>query len=339
MATAERRAAWQRTANRCFVQEDAKRAPKLACCQSSSSAVKQVDAEPTNAVDGPDHPALGFMPLHMNPSFSNLPPYTRWWLEAHSSHGYQKDLTYEQGNELEAKVEILRGAGTVNSTTKFDEQPQKGDIAHVDDHKNCESSLDMQCGLSGSCMKKDPEVRKQEVKVLYSKKSEEYLKLMDLRENYELMHMDHVGCPVSKQGNEFCVDPKWLGVDKTEAWWRTTDKDELASLVTKKSHNHIENCDLPPPQKMYVRKHPCSHIGCFDDDDALASSFDWKAQRGGISNRTHAQGRRLPAGKRVNRGRPRHDITKFAVAFALGLSLVGAGLLVGWTVGWMLPPF
>jgi hypothetical protein len=282
MAAAELRAAWQRTANRCFVQEDAKRAPKFACCQSSSSAFKHVDAEPTNVVDGPDHPAIGFMPLNRNPSFSKLLPDTRW---------YQKDVTYEQVNELEAKVEILRGAGTVNSTTKFDEVQQlKGDIVHIDDHKNCESSLDMQCGFSGSCMKKAPEARKQEVKALYSKKSEEYLELMDMREKYELRHLDPVGCPVSKQGNEFCEDPEWLRVDKTEPWWRTTDKDELASMVTKKSHNHIENCDLPPPQKMYVRRHPYAHTGCFDDNDALASSFDRKAQSGGISNRTHAQG-------------------------------------------------
>jgi len=40
MAAAEAGAVWQRTANRCFVQEDAKRAPKLACCQSSSSSSK-----------------------------------------------------------------------------------------------------------------------------------------------------------------------------------------------------------------------------------------------------------------------------------------------------------
>ena len=44
-----------------------------------------------------------------------------------------------------------------------------------------------------------------------------------------------------------------------------------------------------------------------------------------------------PKGKRRKRGRPRRDISKFAVAFALGLGLVGAGLLLGWTVGWLLP--
>ncbi|XP_061370351.1 uncharacterized protein LOC133313060 [Gastrolobium bilobum] len=36
-------------------------------------------------------------------------------------------------------------------------------------------------------------------------------------------------------------------------------------------------------------------------------------------------------------GMPFIDITTYAVAFALGLSLVGAGLLLGWNVGWMLP--
>lgn len=43
--------------------------------------------------------------------------------------------------------------------------------------------------------------------------------------------------------------------------------------------------------------------------------------------------------KGEQRRKPDHDMTKYAVAFALGLSLVGAGLLLGWTVGWMLPHF
>lgn len=42
-------------------------------------------------------------------------------------------------------------------------------------------------------------------------------------------------------------------------------------------------------------------------------------------------------GRRGRRSLPRYDISKYAVAFALGLSLVGAGLLLGWTIGWMLP--
>ena len=40
---------------------------------------------------------------------------------------------------------------------------------------------------------------------------------------------------------------------------------------------------------------------------------------------------------RGKRALPRYCISKYAVAFALGLSLVGAGLLLGWTIGCMLP--
>ena len=291
MAAAEARAVWQRAANRCFVQEDAKRAPKLACCQSSSSTSKQVDGGPTNTGDWPDHPVLGFVPLNRNPSFSNLPPDTRWWLQLQPSYGYQKGLTNEQLNALEAEVETLI-AGTVNSTTEFTEvHPQKGDVISDDDHKTHESPLNTQDGISAVYTNKAPEVRQQEVKALYSKNADEHLEIMDVGGKYEFMDMNPVGCPVSKQANEFCLDPEspWIGGNKNVPWWRATDKDELASLVVKKSLNHIENCDLPPPQKMYSRRHPYAHIGCFDRDEALAS-LDWKAQTGSISNGTQAQG-------------------------------------------------
>lgn len=43
------------------------------------------------------------------------------------------------------------------------------------------------------------------------------------------------------------------------------------------------------------------------------------------------------SGRRDRKGKANCDITTYAVAIALGLSLVGAGLLLGWTVGWMSP--
>lgn len=46
---------------------------------------------------------------------------------------------------------------------------------------------------------------------------------------------------------------------------------------------------------------------------------------------------KLVNAKQERQGKPKSDITTYAVAFALGMSLVGAGLLLGWTVGWMLP--
>ncbi|XP_040986325.1 LOW QUALITY PROTEIN: uncharacterized protein LOC121234451 [Juglans microcarpa x Juglans regia] len=299
MAVAEARAAWQRAANRCFFQEDAKRAPKLACCQSSSSASKQVDTGPTNNTDGQYHPASIFMPKR-NPSFSNLPQTQD--VGSNCNLAMQtKRASYEQSVALEAKVVTL-GAGTVNSTAKLDEvHPQKGDIINDNDDKNCESSLDRQYGLPDVRMNKAVEARKEEVNASYCKNAEEYCELMEVRERYEHLDVDPDGCPVSKQANECSLNPEspWIGDYKRGPWWQTTDKEELAFLVEKKSLNHIENCDLPPPQKIYVGKHPYVHSGCIDHDEALLSYSDLKARTGSISNRTHAQG--FPDSRKADR--------------------------------------
>ncbi|CAH1416460.1 unnamed protein product [Lactuca virosa] len=47
------------------------------------------------------------------------------------------------------------------------------------------------------------------------------------------------------------------------------------------------------------------------------------------------QKKKMKKGKRRSR-RYEDDLGKYAVVFAMGLGLVGAGLLLGWTVGWML---
>ncbi|KAL4351600.1 hypothetical protein GQ457_06G031390 [Hibiscus cannabinus] len=424
MAAAEARAVWQRTANRCFVQEDAKRAPKLACCQSSSST-KQADSSPTGAADSNHHPATGFMPLNRNPPYSNLPPDTRWWLQLQPSYGPQMGLTHEQLNALEDEIESLKAE--INSPSKVSRSHQQ------DSH---DVSLDS----------------------------------TQTSDNWEVLDMESDECHASMKANELCYEPEspWSGRGKAEPWWRTTDKDELASLVAQKSLDYIENCDLPPPQNVNVRKYSHACSGSFESCEA--SSLAWKPQTVSIrssvdnaqmspdsirklgtqmssvgegklrcaSNKSsststtekdileqvtesdptkaqllealcHSQTRAREAEKaakqacaekehvirlvfkqasqlfaykqwfqilqlearfvhmknheqplvlpwtpyksqkmqkgwkktrkerRGKRGQPRPDTTKYAVALALGLGLVGAGLLLGWTVGWMLP--
>lgn len=234
MAAAEARAAWQRTANRCFVQEDAKRAPKLACCQSSSSS-KQTDSSPTGLADACDHPSVGFMPLNRIPSYSNLPPDMRWWLQLQPSYGPQKGLTNEQLNALENEVKSLKSE--INSPSKV-------------------SSVDRQGA-------KDAYV------VCRKRNNECCLDSTGTKKNCEFLEMESVEFHVAKKANEFCYSPEspWDGGGKAEPWWRTTDKDELASLVAQKSLDFIENCDLPPPQKMHVRRYSHSFSGSFDGDE------------------------------------------------------------------------
>lgn len=279
MAAAEARAVWQRTVNRCFVQEDAKRAPKLACCQSSSSSSKQVDAGPAGAADAPDHPAAGFMPLNRNRSYSNLPPDTKWWLQLQPNYGYQRGLTCEQLNALEAEMEALK-AGFVDSPSMVSGDPPSDgrDVTLVDGNKNSEISLDGHYRLSAISMKKDPEDRKLDLEAVDFKTTQEFLELMDTRENFEFIEMDSEGCLTSKKPNEPCSDPEspWICSGKTEPWWRTTDKDDLASLVAQKSLDYMENCDLPPPQKKHTRGYPYARSRCSDVDKT--SSLNWESQ-------------------------------------------------------------
>ena len=87
MAASEARAAWQRMANRCIVQEDAKRAPQLACYPSSTT---KLFPDPTagNAPHRPDQATSNFIPPSWNPSdLSPLAPDTKWWLHTQPNLG------------------------------------------------------------------------------------------------------------------------------------------------------------------------------------------------------------------------------------------------------------
>lgn len=441
MAVAEARAAWQRTANRCFVQEDAKRAPKLACCPSSSSSSSSVDPASSSSsskqVDVPDHPTTGFMPLNKVPLNSNLTPDTKWWLQLQPNYGYQKGFPHEQINPLEKEMlETTLKDGTTETTVK----PSEVSSWSGQDSTNTNDTL---------CCKN----------------LDEFLLPGDMKKSCE-----------SKQSSELSFDSEfsWIRVEKTEPWWRTADRYELASLVAQKSLEHIENCDLPRPQKTQVTTEPFACIGSVDHNGSFRSSLDLKAQNCSYSDTTvnawggstfgsakrtsveegfsifdkrlsyntarkdmretrtevdsskaqllealrHSQTRAreaenaakqayaekehiiqlffrqasqlfaykqwfqlqqietlylqiknkkeqpistlVPAvipwmpykARKMRKGwsksgkvrkskriSPRYNISRYAVVFALGLSLVGAGLLLGWTVGWMLPTF
>ena len=274
MAVAEARAVWQRTANRCFVQEDAKRAPKLACCQSSSAS-KQVDAGPTATADGQDHPTVGFVPLNRNPS-SNLSPDSRWWLQMQPNYGYQKGFTYDQIHALENEEGTAK-AGVVKSTSRISEaHKRKGDATDFDGKNNCFA------GDNHGAKKKVSEIGKSNVEALGWKNIEE---LIELEDSWEMLQMDPIDCPDNKKPREMCFDVEYsfLGSEKNEPWWWISDKDELASLVARKSLDHVENCDLPPPQKMCHRRPPYSHVGRFDNKEDSASSLDLKTQTSSLS--------------------------------------------------------
>lgn len=394
MAAAEVRAVWQRTANRCFVQEDAKRAPKLACCPSSSASSNQVDQIPTNNSPDKDgyNPSLGFMPFNTNPSLSNLSPESRWWLQSKPAYELPRGLTDDRLNASEAAI-ITDGA-------------------NYESRKIFGPSSDME-------------------------KIQEQLKIDNMEESYEFLEMD-----IEKsKDNSFNSESMPWSSEKTEPWWRMADGYDLASFVAQRSHDVVENCDLPCPQNTHMKKDPYAYFGSTgsnnnnrvlspssshklslsnanirsreksEDDRSKAELLDAllhsqtrarvaeKAAQQAYAEKEHilklffrqashlfaykqwfqllqlenlyfqiknhnnnpptittlfpvanfpwmAQKQREEkekTHKRRERERKREpggggcDFGKLAIAFALGFGLVGAGLLLGWSIGWMFP--
>lgn len=288
MAAAEARAAFQRTVNRCFVQEDAKRAPRLACCQSSSSTSKQVDSGPANAAaDGADHPSIGLIPLNRASSYASLFPDSKWWLQTQSSYGYQKIFTPEQINALEAGNETSK-SGTEKSCTSSDIHPSKGSstVYEIDDYSR--SSLDTDHGVSAVCTKRVNSIMNEDIKALDDgTDSQECLCSVDMKANFECSEMDSFNSKtISKNQDEFYFDPDspWIQEDKAEPWWWITDRDELAYWVAQRSLDRIENCDLPPPKKtcLNLKRYPHAQKQCYEHDTNWISTFDSKHRNCGL---------------------------------------------------------
>ncbi|KAK1374026.1 putative aminoacrylate hydrolase RutD [Heracleum sosnowskyi] len=495
MAAAEARAAWQRAANRCFVQEDAKRAPKLACCPSSGASTKQVDSGPASATDGQDYRVPGFVPLNNNPSYTNVPPDTKWWLQLQPNYGSQRGFSNEQLNTLETEMDIY-GAGFASLNVKSSRVHLKNAGALITKSSNSEASCATESRVCASFLKKEHIVNKQELKAVYTKSVHEPIKVKDGEESYEFIEMDHVDSASFKTSDMSCLDSEspLIVSGKRDPWWKTTDSNELASLVAQRSLDLVENCDLPQPQtthrkrdlpqpqtthikrdlplpqSTYLKRDPYACVGFSDHDRSKKSSGDLKHQsadrsippsdtsgsgppggghgsnwsvegssESGIdksisynktkvgqaetqisakdpckaqllealrhsqtrareaemavkqayaekedvvklffrqasqlfayrqwlqllqlenlyyqikSNKNHPVSALFPGvlpwmplrnrkvrrkGKRPKQERPRCNISKYALMFALGLSLVGAGLFLGWTIGWMLP--
>ncbi|ONI25651.1 hypothetical protein PRUPE_2G313100 [Prunus persica] len=459
MAAAEARTAWQCRANCRFVQEDVRIAPRFSSFPSSSSSKAESDSAPENAPEGIDHFTPGCMSY--NPS-SELAPNTKWWLNLEPNFGPHKEFTYEQLKLLEAELEDLN-SGFVNKPAIISDYYQcNGVIRNQNDRKNTvDSFVEQPCKVSVTCSKNDQSKGMQELKA-ETGNDPQLPKKRDPGEFWysddHLMNLDSFNCLSSEEPKKLSsgLESQWVGTEKTEPWWRSAGKDELASLVAQKSLEHIENCDLPRPQIKHSRKGPSAFDpnssidqmaelgfsnmdtytwGSFtsghsthesdspssqnndygtiskdevatqnnaEDDrskaellEALCHSqtrarkaeeaaqqaytekehiitlflkqasqlfaykqwlqllqlenfclqrnskkepisglfpacFPWSPYKG-----RHMKKAQRRAGKRI--GRPRYEISKGAVAFALGLGLAGAGLLLGWTMGWLFP--
>ncbi|CAN4111429.1 unnamed protein product [Withania somnifera] len=463
MSVAEARTTWQRAANRFLVQEDAKRAPKLACCSSASPSLKQVDTGPANGADAQNPSGTHFFPFNRNSSYCDLSPNSRWWLHLQPNYGYQKGLMSESVDSMEAEMEnIAPVLDSIPKCSKFCNESEANG-SYVEDI-SVGGSPDSQVTRSASHVNNDLGVGSKELTDVITDISRDSRNLEGTGYLYESSKKGLVDLAVGKQVDELSFDTEypWIGVDKTEPWWRTADREELALLVAKRSDDFMENCDLPQAQnnlvkrdhdvdvgsKIYassmglkagsMRQHNTNIRKCGDLSFEHPSQFDAqgnlqlhtcksssgqklvpemntsgddesKAQL--LNALRHSQTRAREAEntakqafaekehvvqlvfrqasqlfaykqwfqllqlenfyfqiknnkkqpisvilpvmpqktrrlrkksarvKQAKRARPKYDLSRYTVVFALGLGLVGAGFLLGWSVGWMLPTF
>ncbi|CAL9116300.1 unnamed protein product [Musa textilis] len=274
MAAAEARAAWQRTANRYLVQEDAKRAPKLACCPSSTP---QNDSSNGNAASAQDSPGPNFMPFSRNPTNAYLSPETKWWLQLQPNFGYQNELICEQLSSLDDEADK-------DMETTIPKSNLGGESLPVDFVLKKEVCfMESSWVVSTAYKKHGSETRIKEMKTTTSY-SQQLLKPKTSMVNYldkkdgllDLKPVDEfTSCRPEKASSYF--ETSWAGGNNSEPWWRIADKDELALLVAQKSLQHIENCDLPKPsQTVHVTGDPLSAPENSDTSGIFQSSLGRK---------------------------------------------------------------
>ncbi|KAG2643044.1 uncharacterized protein LOC120677663 [Panicum virgatum] len=239
MAAAEARAAWQRAANSCLVQEDAKRAPKLACCPQS---VQQHDTSNPTSPQDPHIP--NFMPINWNLMSSNLPTDTQWWLQLQPNYGCQMALAREHLNYIngEAGEKIMEGSVPLS-------KPE--DVGA----KRAADPFEPPWIVSTNFMKQSSETGLEELKTLagYSPTS---LKCKGNANNciYEDKEFTEFKAfdPLfpKKPQNEYCgMNAPWDDNKKSQPWWQVADGDGLASLVAERAMENIVNNDLPRSAK------------------------------------------------------------------------------------------
>ncbi|XP_052167673.1 uncharacterized protein LOC127784417 isoform X2 [Oryza glaberrima] len=238
MAAAETRAAWQRAANRCRVQEDAKRAPKLGCCPPSG---QQHETNNGNQTNPQDCHIPNFMPLNWNAMNSNLPKDTQWWLQLQPNFGCQNVLASEDLNYMCGEVDVKKVESFAPVSKLEDINPKK-----------TADPFEPPWIVSTAFMKQTYETGFEELKSLPAY-SEMTLKCRGsatyLHEDKEHMDFKTFDPLYPKKPQTACyeMDAPWQENRKSRPWWQAAEADGLASVVAESEMHNVGKNELPRP--------------------------------------------------------------------------------------------
>lgn len=283
MAAAAARGNWQRVTDHWSTQEDALRASKLSHNPSSSSKLDS-DCSPGDAAKGLDHSVPGFM---HDEKYSNAELRTekKWWLHLQPNCGHTNNYAKDQLNVLDAECRVYSTA-TENQDLKLTGEKQLNEECDIQTYLNTATGyfVDSPRKAFLACMENDQDDRMQELKAIMRDDLQKTPMKKEMEEFWyadeHLLDLNPCNCLVHEQSEKLYseLDSHWIRVEKSEPWWRTTDKDDLASLVSSKKLEQFENCDLPRPQTKHYQSGPSECVQCFNQD-MVPASLDQKAEK------------------------------------------------------------
>lgn len=352
MAATEVRTMWYSTANSYFVQEDARRAPEFACCQSSCATSKLDDLGFVSATDESAHNAAaimkktrmeGMLEAYSNNSKACSETVTKYETMEVDSVGY---VVLEQTKDfsLDSDYSWIEddGAQPWWKTTDRNELAFLVLQKSLNFVENCDlppprkkylgeqSYAEAKEGLDSGLMHRKMETPSNEGHLFFSfdKSSNTTIQEGDIEQAFEgdqsKAQLMEALCHSQTRAREAEELAKQAYADKEriialffiQASQLFAYKQWCTLLHLETLNTHIKNKHKPvstlipetPPWMSFEGKKPSTRKRNFDND------------------------------KHEKQGKLKSDVsTTYDAAFALGLSLVGAGLLLGWTVGWMLP--
>ncbi|WZZ19668.1 hypothetical protein YC2023_112757 [Brassica napus] len=325
MGAAEVRALWQRRASRCFlVHEDAAMPPRLACCchhhqqqQHPSSSSGKNSFSSTSFGDSSD--------------FSSD---TKWWLKGGSSsfdeeiaNSFLQDTKLHQFVDLTGKQKTKKSiallARKIQCTTN--ELALLVSTRSVDHHiQNCDLPppqklhKSIQCTTNGEKGFQTAVIKSPWKQGAWSDRFESSSNSTDSKNT----------SPKSSPQSDDLISKAQLLEALRHSQTRAREAEEAAKEACAEKDRLIT-----------VLMRQASQILAYKQWIKLLEMEALYLHMEEVGEQEQIEGMNLK--KRKQRGKKKNkkmgEIGRYVMAFALGFSLIGAGLLVGWTVGWLFP--
>ena len=276
MASAEARAAY--AVKHCFTQ-DFRKPTNSSDHPSSVSKSLESDWTPSNSIN--DHANSGCMFHDRN---SDKLPDMKWWLHVKTNLGGEANYTCQHLSSWESELDAFCSR-LVDDNVKFGGYQSVKSFDALSCIGTANVAVEQPWNVSPKCMTKNNDTKLPKIEAARNNDLHLTPKKKDQGDFWFLddQFVDHdTNFLVSKRCKRTSSDlePQWMGAEKTRPWWCNAGKDELASLISQKSLEETENCDLPPPQIKHFSDKPSIYNKGVYHDKNPPSSLNQKAKMG-----------------------------------------------------------